>query len=109
MEWYRDFCLEFNDDQVLWDENGWVQFRYLNEKQAYIVNIWIKPECRLTGGASALADGVVEHAKAQGCTELVGTVVPSAKSSTASLKVLLGYGMRLDSSANDLIMFKKEI
>lgn len=109
MEQYARFCEEFNGDQVFWNDVGWVQYRYLNDRQVYIVNIWVDLEQRKEGQASALADKVVGLAKLRGCTELVGTVVPSAKSSTASLKVLLGYGMRVDSSANDLIMFKKEI
>jgi hypothetical protein len=56
-----------------------------------------------------MADEVVCLGLVNGCHLLVGTVVPSAKNSTPSLKVLLAYEMSVHSASNDLIVFKKEI
>ena len=56
-----------------------------------------------------MADEIAKIAKKEGCTKMLGSVVPSAKNSTISLKVLLAYGMTLQSSTNDFIIFEKEI
>lgn len=106
---YASYLSERTNDKIIETLEGFVTYRYINTKTVYIVDIYTCPECRGAGVASRFADKVVVEAKAKGCTELIGTVVPSAKNSTISLKVLIGYGMTLDSSSQDLIVFKKEI
>jgi len=114
MSFYADYIRERTTDEIIETEVGFVTYRFLTDmnleiKQVYIIDIYVHPDFRQEGRASALADDVVAKAKQRGCTELLGSVVPSNKGSTASLKVLLGYGMRLKSSANDFIVFTKEI
>lgn len=110
MSMYADYVKERLGDGVLEGEKGFVTFRYLNNKKSvYIVDIYIKPEFRKQHVASEMADIIVETAKKEGATELLGTVNPSSKNATASLKVLLGYGMILASCFQDVIVFKKEI
>jgi GNAT superfamily N-acetyltransferase len=110
MSHYADYIREHRGDGIIENEKGFATYRFLNEgKSVYIVDIYIHPDFRHDGAASIIADSIVDVAKAKGCTELLGTVVPTAKNSTASLKVLLGYGMSLQSSGNDLIVFKKDI
>lgn len=75
----------------------------------YIIDIYTVPEERKKGAASILADLVAIAAKEKGCVEMLGTVMPSAKGSTASLKVLLGYGFELKSACNDAIIFRKDL
>lgn len=107
---YAQYLKERTDDFIIENGAGFVTYRYMNEgKAVYIVDIYIVPELRKSGAAAGLADRVVEEAKAKGATELLGSVVPSTKNSTVSLRVLLGYGMTLVSSTNDFIVFKKEI
>lgn len=109
MSLYANYVRERTEDQIIENDVGFATYRYLNEKQVYIVDIYVLPEHRKLGDASAIADSICKDAKQRGCTELIGSVVPSAKGSTESLKVLLAYGMRLQSSAQDLILFKKDI
>lgn len=75
----------------------------------YIEDIYILPEHHKGGRASKLADIIVEIAKSQGCTTLLGTVQPSTKGSTESMKVLLAYGFKLLRSELDKIRFAMEI
>ena len=84
-------------------------YRFLNEYQCYIIDIFVQPQHRKTYVATDMADIIAETAKQNGYKELIGTVVPSTKNSTASLKVLLGYGMLLHSADKNLIVMKKEI
>jgi len=112
MSHYGDYIKEHHGDGIVEREHGFATYRYmqLDGKPAiYIVDIYVAPERRITNLASEMADEVVCLGLVNGCHLLVGTVVPSAKNSTSSLKVLLAYGMSLHNSSNDLIVMKKEI
>lgn len=109
MSLYAQYIKENRNDECIESDKGFCTYRYLNADQVYIVDIYVLPEHRKSKEASNLADLVTIEAKSKGCKVLLGSVVPSAKNSTASLKVLLGYGMSLDSASNDFIVFKKDI
>lgn len=107
---YAKYLMERTNDLIIEKPQGYVTYRYMNnDKTVYIIDIYIIPEFRRGNLASSLADEVVAEAKQRGCVDLIGTVMPSAKNSTTSLKVLMGYGMTLNSAANDVIVFRKEL
>jgi hypothetical protein len=106
---YSQYLKEKTSDKIIEIDKGFVTYRYVDENTVYIVDLFILPEFRRDHVASFLADSIVEEAKTKGCTKLLGSIVPSNKNSTQSLKVLLGYGMVLESSSNDFLVFKKEI
>jgi len=56
-----------------------------------------------------MADQVAVIAKEKGFNKLYGSVVPTAKGSSESLKVLFAYGMRLDSAGPNAIITVKDI
>lgn len=109
MSLYADYLKERTRDSIIETDQGFATYRYTDEKTVYIVDIYVKPKARRLGVASQLADKIASEAKQRGCTKVLGSVVPSANGSTVSLRVLLGYGMRLDSCANDFIIFSKEL
>ncbi len=77
--------------------------------EVYLKDIWVEKQFRQLDEASKLADRVAAIAKERGCKYMTGTVCPKANNSTASLKVLLGYGMELVSATENLIIFKKDL
>lgn len=109
MSLYAEYIKEHRNDEIIEMEHGFATYRYLDSNSVYIVDIYIQPDHRKSKLASVIADEVVKASKLRGCTKLLGTVTPSANNSTVSLKVLLGYGMSLKSSSNDLIIMEKEI
>lgn len=110
MSLYGEYIKERTADFIFESAHGFVTFRYLNDgKSVYIIDIFTQKNHRTSGAASALADLVVEEARTKGCMELLGTVSPSTKNSTISLKVLFGYGMELHSSGPDWIICRKDI
>lgn len=110
MSLYGDYLTERTQDQIIETDTGFATYRYMNDgKSVYIVDIYTVPKERKKGGASMLADFIATEARAKGCTEMLGTVMPSTKGSTSSLKVLLGYGMELQSAMSDLIVFRKDL
>jgi GNAT superfamily N-acetyltransferase len=106
---YAEYILERTDDKILEDSKGFITWRYINDKQAYIVDIFVKKQYRKKNVASKLADYVCSIAKNLGYKEVIGTVVPSTKGSDDSLRVLWGYGMKLFSAEHDLIVMKKDL
>lgn len=106
---YSEYLKERTEDDIIETEKGFVVYRYTDATTCYIVDIYVKPEFREQGVASDIADYVMRSAKSKGCTKLIGSVVPSAKGSDTSLRVLQAYGMKLDSCTNNFILFSKEI
>lgn len=107
---FANYLRERTSDEIIETDKGFVTYRYIdNNKTVYIVDIYIVPDFRGAYTASTMADQVVDEAKKRGCNKMLGSVVPSNKNSTTSLRVLLGYGMTLDSSSNDFIVFRKDI
>lgn len=110
MSLYAKYLTERTNDRILEINHGFATYRILPEQKAvYIVDIFVDSDFRKAGTASQMADEIAKIAKKEGCTKMLGSVVPSTKNSTASLKVLLAYGMSLQWSAQDFIVFEKEI
>jgi hypothetical protein len=69
----------------------------------------VQPAFRKLGTASEYADQICKLALEKGMKRLVGSVCPGAHGSTDSVKVLLSYGMSLDSATDKLIYFTKNL
>jgi ribosomal protein S18 acetylase RimI-like enzyme len=109
MSLYANYVKERSGKEIVESEQGFATYSFTEDKGVYIEDIYVLPDFRQLGAASALADEVVARALKEGCDKLYGTVCPTAKNSTASLKVLLGYGMRLHSSKDNLVVFIKDL
>lgn len=108
MSLYSEYLRERENVETLESDRGFATYYFTNDG-CYIKDIYVHPDHRKTGEASKLADEITKIAQEKGCNKLYGSVCPSAKGSTASLKVLLAYGFSLDSSINNFIMMVKEI
>lgn len=110
MSLYAEYIRERTTDLIFENEHSFATYRFMDEgRTVYIIDLFVKPEFRRSHIASSIADSIVAIAREKSCTKLLGSVVPSNKNSNDSLKVLLGYGMTLDSSTNDFILFRKDI
>jgi ribosomal protein S18 acetylase RimI-like enzyme len=108
MSMYAQYIKERENKDCIENEYGFATFKISGEI-CYLEDIYIDPAYRQRHEASLLANQVVERAKEKGCKFLVGTVNPATNNATISLKVLLGYDMKLDSIRDGLIWFYKEI
>lgn len=109
MSLYASYLRERTNDEIIENDYGFASYRFLDGNKVYIIDIYISPEMRKAGAASALADSIVEMAKNRGCVELIGSVVPSAKNSADSMRVLLAYGMTPYGIEGNMVLFKKDI
>lgn len=106
---YAKYISERTDDKIIEMPVGFVTYRFLNEKQCYIIDIFVEQKMRNRGWAKILAENVVRDAKTHGRTELIGTVDVSKKMAKESIFAQLSYGMEIDSCSNNVIFFKKAI
>lgn len=105
---YKKYVEERTNKSVLENESGFAVYSFTIDT-VYIEEIFVSDEFRKSGRAVKMADEICEIAKSKGIKKVFGSVCPSAKGSTASLKVLLAYGMRLETATNDFIIMSKEI
>jgi ribosomal protein S18 acetylase RimI-like enzyme len=108
MSLYADYVKERENKSIIETEDAFLTYEFF-EDFVYIVNLYVRPEKRKSHLASELANEVCKIAKEKGLGVLVGSVDVTARNSTESVKVLLAYGMRVDSVSGNLIYFKKDI
>jgi len=106
---YQAYIHEKTNKSIIETDSGFATYSFPDEKTVYIEDIYVIPSKRKSGLASELANQIAQIAKERGCTEMLGSVVPNTKNSTDSLLVLLAYGMTLNSSSNNFILFSKTI
>ena len=81
----------------------------LNEKECYIVDVFVRKEYRNLGVCKNFVETIRKIAKNNSCDFLTTSVCPTALGSTRSLEIALKCGFILDSSINNLIFFKQDI
>ena len=113
MNKYARYLKELKGYEMYEDEDGFVTYGIMQDSEhkfMYIEDIYVVPEKRKNNIASKYADKVLEQAKAQNCTALLGSVVPALRpDSHYRMLVLLGYGFKLHSSQDNIVYFYKEI
>jgi predicted GNAT family acetyltransferase len=106
---FAEYLTERTNRHIIEAEFGFATYTYTDNQTVYIEDLYVIPEQRKSGLASKLTNDIIDLAKAKGCTRLLGSVVPSSKTSTDSMKAFLAFGMKLDSSTNDFVVLSKEI
>lgn len=108
MSLFGDYIKERLSKEIVENDLGFCTYFFLQDG-VYIEDLYVRPEYRKGHIAAKLADQVAEIAKEKGFKKMYGSVRPSSKGSTDSLKVLFAYGMRLDSAGPDAVITVKEI
>ncbi len=108
MSLYKQYIEEGGYKFVMERQEGFITYS-IGTDNIYIEEIFVQKEFRRTGVGSEMADSIAEMAKAKGFTKILGSVCPSAKYSTESIKALLAYGFKIDSSTNNFILLSKNI
>ena len=109
MSMWADYKMEREGKSVLEEDGGFAVFSYPNPHEVWIEDIYVVAEERKSGLARALADAICAEAKEKGCQRVLGSVWDTANGATASIKVLLAYGMHFSHLEGKLLVFKKEI
>lgn len=102
------FLEEREGKSILESEKGFATYYFIDDA-VYMENIFVHPEHRLGGETFKMADEIADIAKSKGYKKMLGSVVPTAKGASLSLKLLLNHGFKLDSATNNFIVVKKEL
>lgn len=105
---FGEYINELAGKSIIESEKGFATF-YEIPTGMYIEDIYVRQEFRNEAVASQMANEITQVAREKGIKKLIGSVKPSNKNSTTSLKVLLAYGFKLDSACIDGIILTKEI
>lgn len=105
--WAR-YIMERDNKNMLEEEYGFATYYFIDEI-VYLEDIYVTPEMRKTYVASQLADKVADKAREAGCKRMLGSVKMIDKSRDRNIKVLMNYGMKLDSSNEHMLYFIKDI
>lgn len=106
---YAEYINERGDAKIIELSQGFATYNILNQDQIYLMDVYIKPDYRRTHIASELANMVAVEGRKAGCKEMITTIIPTLNGSTISVKTVIGYGFKLKSAKENLIVFYKEI
>lgn len=110
MSLYGQYIKEREGTDIIETEDGFATYSIFPEsKTCYVKDIYIRPEARRSGVASTIVDRIVEIAKQNYCTELLGTVDPTTIGATESMKAQFGYGFKLKNISGSLIVLSKNL
>lgn len=114
MSLFADYISERENKGIIEDVNGFATFYKTtdpktHEPVVYVEDVYVIPTMRQKKIASEYVNKIVEIARGQEYRKILTTVKPSANGSTESLKAILGYGFKLKASAEDAILFEREI
>jgi len=105
---YKDYLLEREGAQVVEAPGGFAIYKLLNEG-TYLQDIYVEPKLRQKGVGQHLLDSVVDKARQQGHTFVLGSCDINANGATTSMKAILGSGFNVQSINGTMIYFKKDI
>lgn len=112
MSLFAKYIKELKNFETIEDEFGFITYSFLEEgreKWCYIEELYVVPEKRKTGKVVELADAVSKIAIENGCTKLLGSIVPSYSNSHRRLEILMSYNFKIHSSQDNLIYLIKEL
>jgi len=108
MSLWAEYIKEREDRDVIETTDGFVAFK-VRDEFVHLEDLYVRPEKRLSGAGTALADAVAARGVEAGCRLMITSVCPAARGSTESMKAVLAYGFRLSSCDGKLVWFVKEL
>lgn len=105
---HGQYLKERENKEIIESEKGFATFFFEND-YVYLEDIFVNKKHRRSGECYKMADEVAKIAKEKGYKKMLGSVCPSAPSSTESLQVLINYGFKLASSTDNMIYFIKNL
>lgn len=109
MKMYQEYLSEREATNIIYREDrGFITWKFIDDA-VYIVDVYVVPQERKSGLATALASEVYNIAYGEGMIFVIGSVDVKACDPTTSVEVLLAHGMRITGVSGDIIWFKKRL
>lgn len=109
MKLYMDFIRELEGFECLHHlGKGFLDYKW-EPDHVFIRNVYVAPEARGEGLASAMEDAVLEMARARGIKKVVGLVVPSHGNAEYRMQIFFKRGWKFLEAQQDAIYLVKDI
>lgn len=108
MSLYAEYKLEREGKKTIESPDGFLTYS-LHPDVMYIEDLFVTKDKRSEGHAVKLANEALAIAKGAGCKKVLGSIVPLASGSTESMRVLIDYGFKIQSSQENFIWLEMEI
>ena len=105
---YGEYIQEREGKSIIENDFGFATF-LINGDECYVCDIYIKKEHRIKNIASKFTDEIADIGREMGCKYLLGTVTPSLRGATVSMKAQLAYGFKIHAAKDDFIFLRKEL
>jgi len=105
---FAQYVKELANQDVIEHEHGFIWYE-VSANTCYAREVYVSPTHRKSGLVREMLQVLLTRVKAQGCTKLQGSVVPSNANSTASLQFLLHMGFKLEAASPNFILLSKDI
>ena len=108
MDLYRDYLLERENVELIYDEDSFVTYK-LYDDYMYVIDIYVKPESRRRGKSFDIGRMMDDKAISLGYDKIMGSVCMSTNGWKISLEGLIKFGYSVDSVKNDMIYLLKDL
>ena len=108
MSLFGDYIYEREGKNIIEDQESFATYK-IHGTECYIEDVYVQKEARKNVKAHKIVDRIAEIAKAKGVQFLTTTVSTIVGNPTASVRAILGYGFRVHSAKENLIVFIKEV
>lgn len=95
--------------RLMYDPGDAAFMQQSNIRDVYLADIYVEPEHRKNGVASALAERVAERGSERGATRMLGSVDTRANTRTDALKAILAAGFQVERVDGPVIWVSRKI
>lgn len=106
---YAQYIKEREGSEILIVDYGFATYRKLEDGSYYLIDIFVEERYRKLGIARNLFDKIVDIAKADNASRILGSVCTSANGVTASMASILAVGFQFSSQNGNMLYFSKVI
>ncbi len=106
---YGQYLAEREGKEIIESEYGFATYKFFDNGECYLQDIFIVPSVRKSGLATEMANKVVAEAKERSCHTLIGSVCVDDKNATRNISVFLAYGMQIHKIIGNMIFLNKNI
>ena len=110
MDLYKQYLESLYPNAFLYaDDNGFIVY-WLNDKELFIQDFYVKPEAREDKGSLRYIMEVIEIAKQNGCTYMTCNLDLKSKRATENMKIFLNHGLMPIKAENEYrLLLMREI
>lgn len=106
---YAMYIKERENKEIIESDKGFVTYKFFDNGECYIQDIYVIPSERKTGLSTKMTDEVAQIAKEKGCNALLGSICIDDKAASKNMQIWLNYGFKIHKNMGPMIYLRKDI